>query len=86
MIDNSIGPDRLSCPKVLTSQLQQTTDPLIARPMSGSPNYAWYRVAPVWVQGILPYSTINFAYLTSQLNANTILQSALSDGVHFLSF
>ncbi len=36
MVDKHLWPDRLA------SQLLQTTKPLIARPLSGSPNCAWY--------------------------------------------
>ena len=52
MVDNNLGPDRLEGPKGSISQLLQTTNPLIARPLSGSPNCAWYWVAPVMGQGI----------------------------------
>ncbi len=40
MVDNNVGPDLLSGPKALTSQPLQTTNPLIARPLSGSPTFA----------------------------------------------
>ena len=32
-VDNNLGPDRLAGPKALTSQLFQTTNPLIALPL-----------------------------------------------------
>ncbi len=35
------------------SKLLKKTNPLIARPLSGCPNCAWYWVAPVWGRGIL---------------------------------
>ncbi len=41
-VDNNLGPDRLSGPKALDPKLLQTTNPLIARPLSGSPNWSWY--------------------------------------------
>ena len=41
-----------------------TFKPLIARPLSWSPDCAWYWVAPVLVQGIPPTHTINVAHLT----------------------
>ncbi len=41
-VDDNLGPDRLAGPKGSRSQLLQTTNPLIARPLSGSPNCAWY--------------------------------------------
>ena len=34
------------------SQILQTINPSIVRTLSGSPNCAWYLVAPVWSQGI----------------------------------
>ncbi len=37
-------------------QILQTTNPLIARPLSGSLNCAWYWVTLVLGQGIPPYS------------------------------
>ncbi len=41
-VDTNLGPDRLAGPEALDPKLLQTTNPLIARPLSGSPNYAWY--------------------------------------------
>ena len=41
-VDNNLGPDHLAGPKDSRSQLLQITNPLIARPLSGSPNCAWY--------------------------------------------
>ena len=41
-VDNNLGPDRLvGRSQGSRSQLLQTTNPLIARPLSGSPNCAW---------------------------------------------
>ena len=40
MVDNNLGPERLEGPKT-RSKLLQTTNPFIARPLSGSPNCAW---------------------------------------------
>ena len=54
-VDNNLGPDRLANPKALEHD-NTDNQPLIARPLSGSPNCAWLWVAPVWGQGILPYS------------------------------
>ena len=39
-VDNTLGPNRLAGPKDSRSQLKQTTNPLIARPLSESPNCA----------------------------------------------
>ena len=41
------------------SNALQTTNSLIVRPLSGSPNCAWSWVAPVLDQGIQPTPTIN---------------------------
>ncbi len=42
-VDNNLEPDRLASLKALNrSQLLQTTNPLISRHLSGSPNCAWY--------------------------------------------
>ncbi len=54
-VDNNLGPGRIEGPKALGSQLLKTTNHLIARPLSTSPNCAWYRVEPDWGQGIPPY-------------------------------
>ncbi len=41
------------------SLLLQTANYLISQPLSRSPDYAWYWVAPVWGQGIpLPHTDI----------------------------
>ncbi len=47
-------------------QLLQTINHLIVQSLSGSPNSALYRVAPVWGQAILPSQTIDVADLTYQ--------------------
>ena len=62
--DNNLGPDRLAGPKALDpSYCRQPTNPLIARTLSGSPNCAWYWVAPIWGQDIPSTHTINvFSY------------------------
>ncbi len=67
-VDNNLGPDRFAGPKALNRfLLLQATNHLIARPLSGSPNCAWYWVAPVWGQGIPPYSY--YQYRTSDIAA-----------------
>ncbi len=41
-VDNNLVPDRLAGPKALDpNHCIQTTNPLIAQPLSGSPNCAW---------------------------------------------
>ena len=40
-VDNNLGPEPFSKPYGSRSQLLQTTNPLIALPLSGSPNCAW---------------------------------------------
>ncbi len=62
-VDNNLGLDRLSGTKAL-SQLVQTTNPLISRPLSGSPKCIWYLVELVGGQGIPSTHTINVAHLT----------------------
>ena len=40
-VDNNLGPERLAGPKALDpNPCRQTTNPMIARPLTGSPNYA----------------------------------------------
>ena len=41
-VDNNLGPDRLAGPKALDPNHCRQQTPLIARPVSGSPNCAWY--------------------------------------------
>ena len=65
-VDNNLGPDRFRRSQGSRSQLLQTTNPLIARSLSGSPNCAWYWVTPVWGQGIPPTHTNIVAHLTWQ--------------------
>ena len=38
MVDNNVGPACLTGPNALTTQLLQTSNPLIAGSLSGSPN------------------------------------------------
>ncbi len=52
--------------KCSRSQSLQTTNSLIARPLSGSPNCALYYVSPVWGQCFPLTHTINVAHLTQQ--------------------
>ena len=40
-VDNNLGPDRLADPKALDPNYYRQHS-LIARPLSGSPNCAWY--------------------------------------------
>ena len=41
-VDNNLGPDRLAGPKALDPNYCRQPTLLIARPLSGSPNCAWY--------------------------------------------
>ena len=66
-VDNNLGPDRSAGQKSLDPNYYiyiQISNPLFARPLSGSPNCAWYRVAPVWGPGIPPTHNINVTHLT----------------------
>ncbi len=41
-VNNNLGPDCLAGTKVLDPNYCRQPTPLIARPLSGSPNCAWY--------------------------------------------
>ncbi len=41
-VDNNLGQDHLAGPKDLDPNYYRQQTPLIARPLSGSPNCAWY--------------------------------------------
>ena len=45
-VDNNLGPDRLASPKARKLQKLQKINPLIARPLSGSPNCFGPRHSP----------------------------------------
>ncbi len=64
-VHNNLGPD------CLAGLSLQTTNPLIAKCLSESPNCAWYWVAQVWGQGIpppQPYRASDIAAFGTTLN------------------
>ena len=74
-VDNNLVSDCLAGPKVSRSLLLQKTNPLIARPLCGSPDCAWYVLSCACLgPRHSPHNhTIIFAHLTQQQKVQILM-------------